>query len=83
MFFGFKKKAEIFLTSFFQNTDKTLTKEKVNLLTSASVSSPQLNAKYLAHLTQQVIPGDEVVYWMAIQNNVLCQWSALKDSQNT
>ena len=86
MFFGFEKKkktAEILLTSVFKMPDKTLSKEKVNLLTSGSASSPQLNSKHFAYVTQQPIAGDQDVYRMAIQNNVLCQWATLKDSQNT
>ena len=55
--------------------DKTLSKEKVNLLISGSVSSDHLNSRHLAYVTQQAIAGD--------QNNVLCQWTTLKDSQNT
>ena len=62
--------------------DKTLSKEKVNLLISGSVSSPQLNSKHLAYVTKQAIAGDQVVCRMAIQNNVLCQWATLEDSQN-
>jgi len=41
--------------------DKTLSKEKVNLITSGSVSSPHLNSKHLACVTQQAIAGDQVV----------------------
>ena len=52
--------------------DKTLCKEKVNLLISGSVSSPHQNSKQLAYVIQQAIAGDQVVYRMAIQNNVLC-----------
>ena len=50
----------------------------MNLLTSGSVSSPHVNSKHLAYVTQQAIPGDQVVYRMAFQNNVLCQWASLK-----
>ena len=57
--------------------DKTYSKEKMNLLISGSVS------KHLAYVTQRAIAGDQVVYRMAIQNNKLCQWATLKDSQNT
>jgi len=42
--------------------DKTLSKE--NLLTSGSVSSPQLNSKLLSML--QAIAGDKALYRMAI-----------------
>ena len=42
-----------------------------------------LNSKHLADVTQQAIAADQVVYRMAIQNNVLCQWTTLKDFQNT
>ena len=42
--------------------DKTLSKEMVNLLTSDSVSSPRLNSKHLAYVTQQTIAGDQVVH---------------------
>ena len=58
--------------------DKTLSKE--NLLTSGSVSSPQLNSKLLSML--QAIFGDKALYRMAIQNDVLCKWTTSKDSQN-
>ena len=52
--------------------DKTSSKEKVNLLISGSVSSPHLNhSRHLAHVTQQAIAGDQVVYRMAVQNNVI------------
>ena len=78
-----KKRAEIFLTSPFKMHDKTLSKEKVNLLTSGSVSSPQLNSKHFAYVTKQAIVSDQFVCRIAIQNNVLCQWATLKDSQNT
>ena len=61
--------------------NETLSKEKVNLLISDSVSSPHLNSKRLAYVTQQAIAGDQVVYRMAIENNVLCQWETLTDSQ--
>ena len=41
-YFGFlKKRAEIFLTSVFKMPDKTSSKEKLNLLNSGSVSSPE------------------------------------------
>ena len=62
MFLGFekKKRAEIFLISPFKMPDKTLLKEKVNLLMSRSVS-PLLNSKHLAHVTQQTIARDQVV----------------------
>ena len=56
-----KKRAEIFLTSLFKMPDKTLSKE--NLLTSGSVSSPQLNSKLLSML--QAIAGDKAFYCMA------------------
>ena len=52
--------------------DKTLSKEKVNLLTSGSVFSPHLYSKHPAYVTQQAIAGDQVVHQMIIQNNVLC-----------
>ena len=47
-----------------------LSKEKVNLLISDSVSSPRLNYKHLANVTEQAVAGDQVVYPMAIHNNV-------------
>ena len=54
------------------------------MLISDSVSSPHLkHSKHLAYVTQQAIPGDQVVYRMAIQDNELCQWATLEDSQNT
>ena len=90
MFFGFgkkkkKKKEETFLTSLLKMPDKTLSKEKVNLLIRVVqfFQPPHQNSKHLAHVAQQPIAGDQVAYWMAIQNNVLCQWATLKDSQNT
>ena len=56
MFFGFeKKKAEMFLISLFKITDKTLSKEKVNLLISGSVSSAHLNSKHFAYVIKQKI----------------------------
>ena len=70
-----QKGAEIVLISLFKMPDKTLSKEKVNLLISGSVSSDHLNSRHLAYVTQQAIAGD--------QNNVLCQWTTLKDYQNT
>ena len=84
MFFGCGKKgAEIFFISHLNMPDKTLSKEKVNLLISGSVSSPHLNFKQIAYVTQQAIAGDQLDLRMAIQSNVLCQWATLKDSQNT
>ena len=41
--------------------DKNLSKEKVNLITSGSASSPHPNSKHLAYVTQQAIAGDKVV----------------------
>ena len=55
-----KKRAEIFLRSLFKMPDKTLSKERVNLLIIRSVS-PLLNFKHLVHVTQQTIAGDQVV----------------------
>ena len=81
--FWLKKNAETFLKSLIKMPDITLSKEKVNLLTSDSVSSPHMNSKHLANITQQAIAGDQVVHRMANQNNALCQWATLKDSQNT
>ena len=54
--------------------DKTLSKDKVNLLISGSVSSnsPHLNSKHLAYVAQKAMAGDQVLYQMAIQNIVLC-----------
>ena len=45
------------------------------------LTSPEYS-KHLAYVTQQAIAGDQVVYRMTIQNNVLCQWATLKDFQN-
>ena len=51
--------------------DKSLSKDKLNLLSNGSVSSLHLNSKLLAYIyTQQSIASDEVGYHMAIQNNV-------------
>ena len=44
--------------------------EKVNLLISGSVSLAHRDSKHLAYVTQQAIAGDQIVYWMAMQNNV-------------
>jgi len=53
-----KKRAEILSTSLLKIHDKTLSKEKVNLLISGSVSSaPRRNCKHLAHVTQPAIAG--------------------------
>jgi len=49
MFLDLKKRAEIFLTSLFKISDKTLSKE-FNLLISGSVSSPHLNSNILPML---------------------------------
>ena len=46
--------------------NKTLSKEKVNLLISGSVSSAHLDSKHLAYVTQQAIAGDQLVYLMAM-----------------
>ena len=73
VFFGVckKKTAEMFLTSLFKMPDKSLSKEKLNLLSSGSVSSLHLNSKLLAYVyTQEAIASDQVVYHMAVQNNV-------------
>ena len=43
----------IFLTSLFKILDKTLSKEKVNLLTNSSVSSPHLNSEHLAYVMRR------------------------------
>ena len=43
----------IFLTSLFKILDKTLSKEKVNLLTSGSVSSTHLNSEHLANVMRR------------------------------
>jgi len=52
-----KKRAEILSTSLLKIRDKTLSKQKVNLLISVSVSSPHLNCKHLAYVTQPAIAG--------------------------
>ena len=52
-----KKRAEILSTSLLKIHDKTLSKEKVNLLISGSVSSPHRNCKHLAYVTQPAIAG--------------------------
>ena len=41
---------------------KALSKGKVNLLISGSVSSQHLSSKHLAYVTQQAIAGEQVVY---------------------
>ena len=51
--------------------DKIISKKKVNLLISGSVSLHHMNSEHVAYVTQQAIAGDQVVYPMAIQNNVL------------
>ena len=60
-----------------------LVSKRMNLLISSSISSAHLNSKHFAYVIQKAIAGDQVVYRMAIQNKVLCQWATLKDSQKT
>ena len=71
------------MASLFKMPAKALSKGKVNLLISGSVSSQHLSSTHLAYVTQQAIAGEQVVYRMAIQDNVSCQWATLKHSQNT
>ena len=79
MFFGFeqKKQQKSSLTSLFKLPDKTLSKEMMNLLISGSVSSPHLNCKHLANVTQQAIA------WRYgcvpdVQNDLFCHWETSK-----
>ena len=65
MFIGFEKRAEISLIHLCKMSNKTLSKEKVNLLISGSVSSAYLDSKHLAYVIQQAIAGDQVVFWIA------------------
>ena len=60
-----KIRAEIFLTSLLKIPDKSLSKERVNLFTSSSLSSLNQNSKHLAQLCYSTIAIDQVVYRMA------------------
>ena len=62
--------------------DKTLLLEEVNVLINGTVSSPHIDYyKHLDYVVKQAIAGDQVVYRMAIRNNILWQWESLKDPE--
>ena len=52
------------------------------MLINGTVSSPHIDYyKHLDYVVKQAIAGDQVVYRMAIRNNILWQWASLKDPE--
>lgn len=51
------------------------------MLINGGVCSPCHDAKHISYIAQQAIAGNQVVYRMAIRNNVLFQWASLNDSE--
>ena len=66
---------------YFKNARQNVLQEEVNVLINGRVSSLHIDYKHFDYVVEQAIAGDQVVYRMAIRNNILLQWASLKHSE--